>query len=899
MRKYEYLDEKGTFRLEDPEMTNYLYFPLANEAGTMSCVTPTFGGDLKTGQNTFLLEPVSNENLHNNKSSRNFWCSIKGEGIWSATGKSAGQQAELFTDEKDRTVLTAGIMRQTVKRTSVKYQMSAEITSFVPCGREQAEIMQIVLINTGHETRKITPVAAVPIYGRSADNIRDHRHVTSLLNRIETVEDGVILTPTLTFDERGHKANTVHYGVFGRTGQGECPIGFYPLVSSFIGEGGSLENPGALYQNTKPVKSGSSMAGNEAMGAICFDDIVLKPGAKQSYIIAMGFGDTREGLIMDMQRFLSDQACEKALTDTSQYWEEKINVVCHSGMSEFDEWMYWVNFQPMLRRIFGCSFLPQHDYGKGGRGWRDLWQDCLALLIMNPGGVRQMLIDNFGGVRMDGTNATIIGAGQGEFIADRNNITRVWMDHGAWPLFTTDFYISQTGDLDILLIENYYFKDLQAMRGEGHDASWTPQDGSRVKTATGEEYRGTILEHILVEHLTEFYDVGDHGHLRLRGADWNDALDMAKEKGESIAFTAFYAGNLELLAGLFRRLSEAGVESVSIAEEMDVLLTEDQELYADIRRKQELLDRYCASCKCVVTGVKKAYKCSELAKNLTGKAIWMKEHIRDTEWITDGNGESWFNSYYDNHGRQVEGDHENGVRMMLTGQVFAIMSGTATTEQIKQITAAADRYLYEPKVGGYRLNTDFQEVKSDLGRMFGFAYGHKENGAVFSHMAVMYANALYRRGFVPEGYKVIRSLFDLCNDFGTSRIYPGVPEYIDPEGRGMYPYLTGSASWLMLTVLTEMYGIKGEYGDLLLEPRLLMEQFDKYGTAGAELVFAGRSLNISYRNAVGRDYGEYEIGAVSIDRKPYECQDGKARIARSDIEALDASETHEIQVTLN
>ena len=34
-----------------------------------------------------------------------------------------------------------------------------------------------------------------------------------------------------------------------------------------------------------------------------------------------------------------------------------------------------------------------------------------------------------------------------------------------------------------------------------------------------------------------------------------------------------------------------------------------------------------------------------------------------------------------------------------------------------------------------------------MGRMFGFAYGEKENGAVFSHMAVMYANALYQRGF--------------------------------------------------------------------------------------------------------------------------------------------------------
>ncbi|BCZ45557.1 hypothetical protein psyc5s11_16240 [Clostridium gelidum] len=39
----------------------------------------------------------------------------------------------------------------------------------------------------------------------------------------------------------------------------------------------------------------------------------------------------------------------------------------------------------------------------------------------------------------------------------------------------------------------------------------------------------------------------------------------------------------------------------------------------------------------------------------------------------------------------------------------------------------ADKYLYDKSIGGYRVNTNFNEVKTDLGRMFGFVYGHKEN----------------------------------------------------------------------------------------------------------------------------------------------------------------------------
>lgn len=42
----------------------------------------------------------------------------------------------------------------------------------------------------------------------------------------------------------------------------------------------------------------------------------------------------------------------------------------------------------------------------------------------------------------------------------------------------------------------------------------------------------------------------------------------------------------------------------------------------------------------------------------------------------------------------------------------------------------------------------------------------------------------------------------------------------------MYTYLTGSASWLLLTMVTEVFGVKGKLGDLLLQPKLVKEQFD-------------------------------------------------------------------------
>ena len=197
--------------------------------------------------------------------------------------------------------------------------------------------------------------------------------------------------------------------------------------------------------------------------------------------------------------------------------------------------MKWISFQPFLRRLFGCSFLPHHDYGRGGRGWRDLWQDCLSLLLMDPQNVGEMIVKNYGGVRIDGTNATIIGNGDGNFLADRNGIARVWMDHALWPLMTTKLYIDQTGDIDILYKEAPYFKDAQALRGTDTDTLWHDAYGSRQRAEDGSVYAGSILEHLLIQQLTAFYEVGEHNICRLRDADWNDALDMAAERGESVA----------------------------------------------------------------------------------------------------------------------------------------------------------------------------------------------------------------------------------------------------------------------------------------------------------------------------------------------------------------------------
>ena len=192
----------GTFELNNPDKVNYLYFPLMNDAGLMSSITPKLHGDIKINHHAWLTQPLSVEDLQNTASSRNFWIKINGRSVWSAAGCSAARQADLTEDEE--VSLKAGFLWHQVIRKNRQIGLEAVLTNFIPPSGDQVELMKIQITNITDEPIEIEPTAAVPIFGRSADNLRDHRQVTALLNRIECTDFGVQVCPTLSFDERGH-----------------------------------------------------------------------------------------------------------------------------------------------------------------------------------------------------------------------------------------------------------------------------------------------------------------------------------------------------------------------------------------------------------------------------------------------------------------------------------------------------------------------------------------------------------------------------------------------------------------------------------------------------------------------------------------------------------------------
>lgn len=231
------------------------------------------------------------------------------------------------------------------------------------------EVMMTELTNITEEPLEMTPIAVMPVYGRSADNIRDHRHVTSLLHRICTTDYGVEVTPAMSFDERGHQKNHTTYFVYGSTGEGEAPAAFYPTVGEFIGEGGSYLIPEAVRTEKPGAVAGSKAEGKEAVGALKFAEILLKPHETVCYLTLGGMTDERSQIEPLTASLRQRSQVKEAYDEVKRYWTKKVNITFKTGNPDADNYLKWITFQPILRRIYGCSFLPYHDYGKGGRGW--------------------------------------------------------------------------------------------------------------------------------------------------------------------------------------------------------------------------------------------------------------------------------------------------------------------------------------------------------------------------------------------------------------------------------------------------------------------------------------------------------------------------------------------------
>jgi cellobiose phosphorylase len=771
------------------------YMPLLNQKGLKGFLTPFFAGHLAIDHDHYLLEPASEHSMYASTTPRNIHIFVDGK-RYDVNGLLEHQMGQKFTYETDHTY-------QKVTRDMGGIQ--CEVLSFLVLN-EDVEIHHITLKNTTDQDKTIQCISAVNVYGRSAENQRDHRHVTGLLNEIHVLDHSIVNVPRLHFDESGHHKNERNYFVsfYGQEIEIE---GIIPTVDDYIASGSYQFPNGLTYKETK-----SKVTGYEAFGGIRTTKKTLKPNA--SIVVSLLIGSTtsmhESKRIIDT--FHDENQISKAFEETKNYYDYFHKHLSFTIQNEdITQRLQDVVLQPVYRRYMGNSYLPHHDYGKGGRGWRDLWQDMIALNMYADPSIVSNMYQYFKGVRLDGTNATIIGEKPGQFIADRNRISRVWSDHGAWPLITLKMYMDETGDLSMLLKKQPYFND--------HMTHYGQQSKAKKDDDIFTKYEGTILEHLLIQHMTAIHHLGSHGFIKLLDADWNDGLDMGKKHGETIAFTMMYVKHLDVLSDMIIRLNQIHLTLLKPLVSLIFGQTNLQTYFHEVEQAQEHIE--------VLS--------TEIVEALKRKHQAMLEHLRDIAFQHE-----IFQSYIGHDGKYL--DTQDTV--MLTGQAMALLNGIATPKQAALLSNKTKHALFKKDLGGYQLNSLYEETSHPLGRAFYFAYGHKENGAVFSHMAMMYIYGLYDYGLHQLGQEGLAAILNQSL-VPSNQVYRGIPEYFNDKGHGKYLYLTGSASWLLYVLRRQVFGLRFDYGKLYLEPKLLDADF-MLGKATINTIIFGQLTEITY-----------------------------------------------------
>ncbi|MCL2485742.1 MAG: hypothetical protein FWF00_06565 [Endomicrobia bacterium] len=736
-----------------------------------------------------------------------------------------------------------------------KYGLSVNATVFVP-NDEMAEVWTVEIQNTSSKPVTLDFIPAVPIFGGSRSYVEYHRDVVRLYNKSK-ITDHIEILPGLEWIEGSTGPSDICYFMGSETQKGRKGNRFYSDRETFLGPNFSWLKPQAVLNNEAPK---AQCYGKEAVGAIEFKNITIPAGKSEKFVVVTGIAfDGSKGAQKLLKKF--DYAgAQKAFQELNDFWNERTSrVVITTGNKDFNNsWNKWWCYQLSMRYWFGNTGHPQTDYGTDFAGWRDFWQDMMAATVIDPKGLEERTMHTLSGIRIDGTNATRFFARTKEFGSD--DVNGLWCDHPYWTFQTVKILINFLGDHKFLFRDGIsYFKDLYINRGETKDENWKKGVIGSHKTIKNTDYKGTVAEHILVQLLTMFYDVGNNNLLKQKRADWNDAVDQVK--GENVTFTFGVALDCNELADILEKSAKhENISEIEVFEELTLLISKNAKGDVPAKERQKTLEKYLNKVNGKISGKKVKIKVSDIIKDLRNKAEVSLANAHKKAW----NG-SYYSGYIFDNGKPVDtifkknalskkNPSSDDFEMMLMPQTWSLVSGAADKAGVSdKVIDSVLKHLYDKKVGALKLNyPPYLKFDKTIGRITGFAAGTKENNALFCHANLFFVWALLRRNKADEAYKIFSGVNPLSHEQYEFKAGPWIPEYYvssdNPNiaGRGEYPILTGSAAWTRYLFQNFFFGVRGELDGLRIDPKLPANK--DFAETSLSIKFRGAQYNIKFMN---------------------------------------------------
>ncbi len=281
---------------------------------------------------------------------------------------------------------------------------------------------------------------------------------------------------------------------------------------------------------------------------------------------------------------------------------------------------------------------------------------------------------------------------------------------------------------------------------------------------------GTLLEHMMMAVRYMSKDVGAHGVCLMHDGDWTDPINgIGRDgKGES----AWTSMGLLLICKWLMELCEA-TGYIELAEELKQLWTKTDAIVNTVLWEN---DRYIGGF--------------------------------------DDQGIPFADSKDDN-------------RVLLNVQTWALISGAARGERAKAVQNTIKAISGD--LGPYTIYPGFDEWNPQWGRISLKKNGTTENGAVYCHAAMFkaFSDAVLKDGDAMFDTILRATPLNPDNPTEQNRQLPlFVPNYFYSlkgsvnYGRSSCECITGTAPWMLLNVLENVYGLKATVKGLCLEPNI-------------------------------------------------------------------------------
>ncbi|MFD1676147.1 GH36-type glycosyl hydrolase domain-containing protein [Alicyclobacillus fodiniaquatilis] len=420
------------------------------------------------------------------------------DALWSATPKPAGGTAPYTVTHGH------GYSRFESAHVGIEHQLEVVVPLADPI-----KLMRLKLRNTTDKPRRLQAT----YYAEWILGVKRAPQAPFIITKWD--EDTNTLFAHNTYQEVFREATAfLHMFADGQDDKASRRMSYTGDRRDFLGRGGSLSSPAALFDDALSGRDGTAF---NACGAIQ-TEIELPPDEEVTLFVLLGCTNSQDDAQELVAKYQHEAAYAQTVTAVTAYWDDLLGrVVVETPDRKMDVLMNgWLLYQALACRMWGRTAFYQAG---GAFGYRDQLQDSLAMLHADSTITRRQILRNAQHQYQAGDVQHWWHEETGKGIRTR------FSDDLLWLPYAVSRYIEHTGDQRVL-DETVPFLVSDPL----HEGELERYEETRVADETG-----TILEHCL-RAIERGLQLGEHGLPLMGIGDWNDGMSRvgAKGRGESV-----------------------------------------------------------------------------------------------------------------------------------------------------------------------------------------------------------------------------------------------------------------------------------------------------------------------------------------------------------------------------